>query len=156
MFLVLCMLPFSSAANTKPRSCAPLIWPSSTQGQLGPQPPTGLHPLPSAKRSSHSQACHSETSLGTWALRASSIQFFKGQCLLFSLFFFFPFGEGFVCFSGFVCFNFVTLLHNTWPFSSRTRDRTHTPCIRSAESLPLDLQGTPSLSPLHLGNWITG
>ena len=60
--------------------------------------------------------------------------FSKGNAFFSHLFFFFPFGEGVVFFLGFACFNFVTLLHNTWPFSSRTRDRTHTPCIRSAES----------------------
>ena len=74
-----------SVANTKPRSRAPLYMTFSHPGQLGPQPPAGLHPSASVKRSSHAHACHSETRLDTGALRASSIQFFKWQYLLFSL-----------------------------------------------------------------------
>ena len=81
-----------SVANTKPCLRAPLYMTFSHPGQPGPQPLTGLHPSPWVKHSSDSHACHSETRLDTWALRASSIQFFKWQCLLFSVLFFFFWG----------------------------------------------------------------
>ena len=44
-------------------------------------------------------------------------------------------------------FFFLAALHSMWDPSSPTRDRTRVPCIGSAESQPLDRQGSPSKAP---------
>ena len=41
------------------------------------------------------------------------------------------------------CFCFLAVPHGMWNLSSPTRDWTHVPCGRSAESQPLDYQGSP-------------
>ena len=40
-------------------------------------------------------------------------------------------------------FFFLAVLHGIWKLSSLTRDWIHSPCIGSAESEPLDCQGSP-------------
>ena len=45
--------------------------------------------------------------------------------------------------SGARLFFFSAALHGVWDLSSPTRDQTRIPCIGSAESQPLDHQGSP-------------
>ena len=50
------------------------------------------------------------------------------------------------CFFGkLFCFYFLAAPCSIWDLSSPTRDRTLTPCTGSAESQPLDHQGSPLL-----------
>ena len=58
-------------------------------------------------------------------------------------------------------FIYLAVLQGTWDLSSLTRDWTGAPCSRSAESIPLDHQGSPSTSPfqylaqpLHAAAWL--